>query len=69
LFAFGQNAKKPEFDVATVKAVPLAQLGDRIDINLGTVRNGRVTLANVTLSDCIKFAYGIISDAQIAGPE
>jgi hypothetical protein len=50
LFAFGQNAKKPEFDVATVKAVPLAQLGDRIDINLGTVRNGRVTLANVTLS-------------------
>ena len=70
LVGIGQGAKKPEFEVATVRVAPLAQLvGDRININLGTVRNGKVTLGNVTLSDCIKFAYGIVSDSQIVGPD
>ena len=68
-FAYEQGAQRPEFDVATVKAVPADQLGDRININPGTIRNGRVTLSNVTLSDCIKFAYGIVSDSQIVGPD
>jgi len=62
------QTKRPEFDVATVKAVALIP-GQPININLGTVRNGRVTLGNVTLNDCLKFAYGIVSDAQIIGPE
>ena len=43
--------------------------GDRIDINLGTVLNGRLTLTNATVSDCVKFAYGLASDAQLAGPD
>ena len=57
------------FDVATVKlaAPPLA--GEQYNINLGTIRNGRVTLSNVTLSDCLRFAYGIVSDAELAGPD
>jgi uncharacterized protein (TIGR03435 family) len=28
-----------------------------------------MTLGNVTLGDCIKYAYGIISDDQIVGPD
>jgi len=28
-----------------------------------------VTLGNASLSDCLKFAYGIVADAQIVGPE
>ncbi|HTS46479.1 MAG TPA: TIGR03435 family protein [Bryobacteraceae bacterium] len=61
--------RSPAFDVATVKAVPPPQAGEQYNINLGTIRNGRVTLANVTLSDCLKFAYGFVSDSQLAGPD
>jgi uncharacterized protein (TIGR03435 family) len=38
-------------------------------MNLGTVRREEVTFGNATLNDCIRFAYGIGSDAQIAGPD
>ncbi len=61
-------AQTPEFDAATVKLSPLPE-GDRIDINLGTIQHGRVTLRNATLADCVKFAYGISADAQLAGPD
>jgi uncharacterized protein (TIGR03435 family) len=61
-------AQAPAFDVATVKrsAPPNS---DRIDMNLGTLRNGTLTLTNVTLSDCLKYAYGLVSNEQIAGPD
>jgi uncharacterized protein (TIGR03435 family) len=36
-------------------------------MNLGTVRNGRVTFTNATLGDCLKFAYDLVSDSQIGG--
>src|SRR5580658_6645549 len=65
--SLAQNPAKPEFEVATVKSSP--PTGDVIDINLGTVRNGKVTFANASLSDCLKFAYGIVSDEQISGPD
>ena len=64
----GQNAAPREFEVATVKSSP-PPVGDLININLGTFRNGRLTFTNASLSDCLKFAYGIVSDAQISGPE
>jgi uncharacterized protein (TIGR03435 family) len=57
-----------EFEVAAVKQSPPPE-GDTININLGTVRNGRLTFANASLSDCLKFAYNIASDAQLAGPD
>src|SRR5262245_7734299 len=66
--AFGQGTKKLEFEVATLRAVD-AQPAEAININLGTIRNGTVTLGNVTLNECIKFAYEIGSDAQVAGPD
>lgn len=61
-------AAPPAFDVATVKPSPPPQ-GDFIQINLGTLLNGTLTFDNASLSDCLKFAYGIVSDAQLAGPD
>ena len=74
IFAFAgllpaQRSTTPaEFEVATLKRSPPPP-GDRIVIDLGTVRNGRLTLSNASLSDCLRFAYGLVSDAQLAGPD
>jgi hypothetical protein len=62
--AFGQ---RPAFDVASLKPVELTP--GNYSANLGTARNGEVILTNVTLSDCLRFAYTITNDAQIAGPD
>ena len=70
LIMCAQPGSQAEFEVATVRASPPPPPpGDRININLGTVRNGRVTFTNASLSDCLKFAYGIASDEQISGPD
>lgn len=61
-------AESPAFDVASVKPSPPSN-SDRIDINLGTFRNGAVTLTNTTLSECVQFAYGLVSEDQIDGPD
>jgi len=68
LLAIPLSAQSPEFDAATLKPSPPPQTNS-ININLGTALNGRVTLTNATLADCIKFAYGIAADAQLLGPE
>jgi uncharacterized protein (TIGR03435 family) len=60
-------AQQREFEVATVKTSPPPQ-GDRIYINLGGFRNGVLTFTNASLSDCLKFAYSLVSDAQLSGP-
>jgi uncharacterized protein (TIGR03435 family) len=62
------QVKPLEFDAATLKR-SLPPSGDSININLGTALNGKVALTNATLSDCIKFAYGIVADAQLSGPD
>jgi uncharacterized protein (TIGR03435 family) len=59
----------PEFEVASVKQVDISKLGDLISMNIGTIRHEQVTFDNATLNDCIRFAYGIASDVQIAGPD
>ena len=59
---------RPQFEVATVRSSP-PPAGDLININLGRVTNGTVTFNNASLSDCLKFAYGIVSDAQLQGPD
>jgi uncharacterized protein (TIGR03435 family) len=63
-----QTPPHAEFEVATLKASP-PLTGDLININLGTVRNGKVILSNASLSDCLKLAYGVVSDEQISGPD
>ncbi len=67
LVSFPCLAQHPQFDVATVKIAHPE--GDRIDMNLGTIRHETLTLTNATLADCIKFAWTLASDAQLAGPD
>ncbi len=62
------SAARPEFEVATVRRSPPPP-GNLININIGTVRNGRVTFSNASLSECLKFAWGLVSDSQLAGPD
>jgi uncharacterized protein (TIGR03435 family) len=59
---------RPAFEVATVKLSP-PPTGNFININIGGFRNGKLTFANASLSDCVKFAYGIVSDEQLSGPD
>jgi uncharacterized protein (TIGR03435 family) len=57
------------FDVASVKQVDISKLGDLIAMDIGTVRRSELTFDNVTLNDCIRFAYGVTSNSQIDGPD
>jgi uncharacterized protein (TIGR03435 family) len=68
LLPVGAALAQPAFDVASVKPSPDAS-GDLIYINLGTASHGEVTLNNTTLSECIRYAYGLVSEDQIAGPD
>jgi uncharacterized protein (TIGR03435 family) len=61
---FAQSA----FEVASVKPSPPSQ-GDLLNINLGNASHGVVTLTNTTLSECIRYAYGLVSEDQISGPD
>jgi uncharacterized protein (TIGR03435 family) len=61
-------AQSPTFDVASVKPSP-PSVGDRLDINLGAFNHGVVTLTNTTLSECVQYAYGLVSEDQIDGPD
>jgi len=62
-------AQQPQFEVATVKLSPPVPLGTPLPINLGSVNNGTATLTNVTLSEWLQFAYGLVSETQVAGPD
>lgn len=61
--------QRPQFEVASVKPGAPIPFGENININLGTIRNGTLTLTNATLNDCLRFAYEITSDNQIAGAD
>jgi uncharacterized protein (TIGR03435 family) len=58
---------KPAFDVASLKPAPV-QSG-RITVDLGNSSHGRLTMTNVTLSECLRFAFNIYTDDQIVGPD
>src|SRR5690242_3841038 len=60
---------QPAFDVASVKPSDPVPPGENYRANLGSASHGRVQVTNGTLADCIKFAYGLVSDDQLAGPE
>ncbi len=57
----------PRFEVATLKQAPPPQ--GNYPIALGAIEDGRLNLTNVTLNDCVKFAYDLVSDDQISGPD
>ena len=56
------------FEVASVKSSPETG-ADLIYINLGKIDHDTVTLSNASLADCIRFAYSLTSDRQLAGPD
>ena len=60
-------ADPPRFEAATLKQAPPPS--GNYPIVLGLVKGSRFYMTNVTLSDCLKFAYGLVSDAQISGPD
>ena len=68
LYAYYLQAPVSAFDVASVKIGGPIQ-GDTYNINTGRILHGVLTLGNATLSDCLKFAYSLTTDAQLAGPE
>jgi uncharacterized protein (TIGR03435 family) len=61
-------AQTPAFDVASVKPEELTG-ADQYFANLGRITHGELTMGNVTLSEAVRFAWGINNDAQVAGPE
>jgi uncharacterized protein (TIGR03435 family) len=60
---------QPAFDVASVKPDGSVRPDGLLDINLGRALHGVVTLTNTTLSECIRYAYGLTNEEQIAGPD
>src|SRR5436309_12068847 len=68
-FATIAVAQKPIFDVASVKPEPPVPPGQNYSANMGRIEHGELTMVNVTLSEAVRFAWGINNDAQVAGPE
>jgi uncharacterized protein (TIGR03435 family) len=56
----------PQFEVATLKLSPPPS-AESISINLGTFRNGRLTLGNVTLDEAMLFAFDLPSKEMLVG--
>jgi uncharacterized protein (TIGR03435 family) len=61
-------AALPHFDVASLKPGQTI-LGDKININLGTLSHGTLTLTNASLADCLSYAYGLTDKNQIDGAD
>src|SRR5215467_13926598 len=69
VLAVASAPAQPAFDVASVKQGGPVRPDGLLDINLGTAVHGVVTLSNTTLSECIRYAYGLANESQIAGPD
>jgi uncharacterized protein (TIGR03435 family) len=67
-FLLSTLAVAQTFEVASVKPEGPTQ-GDTYTANLGRIEHGELTMTNVTLSEAVRFAWGINNDAQVAGPE
>jgi uncharacterized protein (TIGR03435 family) len=61
--------QRPAFDVASLKPSPPPPPGQNIMIKLGGTLHGVVSLTNVTLSECIVYAYDLAGEGQVAGPD
>src|SRR5580698_7418953 len=62
-------AQRPAFEVASVKASPAVPFGQNLSINLGAVNHNELMLTHTTLCESIRFAYDLVSDDQVAGPD
>jgi uncharacterized protein (TIGR03435 family) len=55
----------PAFDVASVRV----NNGPPDYIDLGTAEHGQLRLHGVSMKDCIRYAYGLVSNQQISAPD
>jgi uncharacterized protein (TIGR03435 family) len=61
-----QENALPSFEVASLKRVqPVPPYG----VVPGSIISGKVTLTNVTLVQCLAFAFNVSNDGQFAGPD
>jgi uncharacterized protein (TIGR03435 family) len=60
-------AEPPHFEAATLKQAQPPT--GNYPITLGLAKGSRFYMTNVTLSDCLKYAYSLVSDDQISGPD
>jgi uncharacterized protein (TIGR03435 family) len=59
-----------QFEVATIKLMPPLPAGTKVErINLGAYYNGTLAMADVTLSEALRFAYDLTSEDQVSGPD
>jgi uncharacterized protein (TIGR03435 family) len=65
--SLNQADDRAEFDVASLKPAP--PTSGPMTVDLGNSSHGRLTLMNVTLSECLRFAFHIFTDDQIVGPD
>ena len=64
------QAPPTEFDAATIKLMPPLPLGTQLErIVLANYRNGTLRMSDVTLSEALRFAYDLVTDDQVSGPD
>ena len=66
--AQSQATPQSQFDVASIKPSPFVLAGDSNPESIDVSQGGRLTMRNIRLSSCLKWAYGV-QDSQIAGPD
>ena len=68
VFGIAAIAQTAAFDVASLKPEELHPELPTYNANLGRIVHDELTMANVTLSEALRFAYGFNNDSQVAGP-
>jgi uncharacterized protein (TIGR03435 family) len=63
------GAQPASFEVATIKVLDPVPFGTSLTINIGGYRNGSFSMNNVTLGEVLQFAYNLVSQDQISGPD
>lgn len=63
-----QTQAPPKFEVASLKPSP-PSAADKININLGSLSHGTLTLSNASLADCLRYAYSLTNNEQLAGAD
>ena len=64
------QAPPTEFEAATIKLMPPLPVGTQLErIVLANYRNGTLRMSDVTLSEALRFAYDLVTDDQVSGPD
>src|SRR5215467_4783950 len=61
------QASQPQFEVASIKPSTIVTLGDNNPESIDIAPGGRVTMRNIRLSSCLKWAFDV-QDSQVSGP-